>query len=174
MATASLCVCARVCVWVWVCVSVDVCGGEVYIAHPRFTSIMYGRSAVYLKKEYVKLKMTRFILPPTMYSINALYLQAFEGLNIKNARNTNGNGAVTEVPAARSVLIRSCVISDNEASNGGAVHNSGNLYIRNSVFEKNKATICGGAIYTTLGQVRVRALPVFSLPHVLFCHFIYV
>ena len=75
-------------------------------------------------------------------------------LILKGVSFVNGVSNSSEAGAVNSnfdITIQDCLFEDNAGGNGGAIHQWGSnkqLVLNNSIFENNKASRAGGAIYT--------------------------
>jgi len=68
----------------------------------------------------------------------------FKGGKAVNNRENDG-GAIFN--RAATLILESCIFSENQAQNGGAIYNNGNMEIKGCTFYGNSAAYKGGAIY---------------------------
>ena len=108
---------------------------EPWVINKNITITSLGDSPVVLKAS------DRYIFYIDYYSNVTFRNIVFTGSN-----NPNGWGGAIDSMGKNTITVENCTFKDNIAEKGAAIYGYGNLYVKDSLFVNNTATVYGGAI----------------------------
>lgn len=70
----------------------------------------------------------------------------FKNIIFKGSNNPHGWGGAIDSMGKNIIVVENCTFKDNIAEKGAGIYAYGNLYVKDSIFINNTATVFGGAI----------------------------